>query len=62
MCRGRTVFLIAHRLSTVRSAHRILVLDKGGIVEHGTHEELLQRQGYYAKLHAHQDGHQYAKV
>jgi subfamily B ATP-binding cassette protein HlyB/CyaB len=57
MCRGRTVFLIAHRLTTVRAANCILVLDKGRIVEHGTHAELLEHRGYYAKLHAHQDGH-----
>ena len=62
ICRGRTVFLIAHRLSTVRAAHCIVVIDKGCIVEHGTHAELLERRGYYAKLHAHQDGHQYATV
>jgi ATP-binding cassette, subfamily B, bacterial HlyB/CyaB len=56
ICRGRTVFIIAHRLSTVRPAHAIIVLDKGVIVEHGTHAELLARHGYYAKLYQHQDG------
>jgi ATP-binding cassette subfamily B protein len=48
---GRTTFVIAHRLSTVRRADMILVLDKGRIVERGTHEELLARGGLYKEIH-----------
>ena len=48
---GRTSFVIAHRLSTVRGADRILVMDRGSIVESGTHEELLRRGGSYAALY-----------
>lgn len=52
ICRGRTVVIIAHRLSTVRHAHRIVVMDRGQIVENGTHAELVDRpQGHYAQLH-----------
>ena len=50
----RTVFVIAHRLATVRKANRILVLEAGEIVESGTHEELLEKNGRYAKFHAQQ--------
>lgn len=56
ICKGRTVIIIAHRLSTVRPAHRIHVIDQGQLVEQGTHEELLKRQGMYHRLHAHQEG------
>jgi len=48
---GRTTFVIAHRLSTVRRADMILVMDKGRIAERGTHEELLARGGLYKEIH-----------
>jgi subfamily B ATP-binding cassette protein HlyB/CyaB len=55
--KGRTVFIIAHRLSTVRPAHQIYVVEKGEIVEQGSHEELLRMKGFYARLQSHQDGY-----
>ena len=54
ICRGRTVFIIAHRLSTVRMADTILAMDKGRIVERGTHDELLRKGGLYSFLHRQQ--------
>ena len=48
---GRTVFVIAHRLSTVRNAKAIMVLEQGEIIERGTHEELLEKKGRYYQLY-----------
>ena len=49
--KGRTSIVIAHRLSTIQNAKKILVLDKGEIVEEGDHDSLLKKDGFYAQLH-----------
>jgi ATP-binding cassette subfamily B protein len=53
---GRTALVVAHRLSTVARMDKLIVLDRGRIVEEGTHEELLRLGGTYAKLWRHQSG------
>jgi len=58
ICKGRTVFVIAHRLSTVRGADRIITIEKGQIVEDGTHDELIRSGGRYATLYRIQSGEQ----
>ena len=49
---GRTAIVIAHRLSTIRNADMILVMDKGALIESGTHQQLIEKDGHYAQLHA----------
>ena len=51
LLKGRTSFIVAHRLSTIRDANQILVMDKGNIVETGNHESLLKQEGLYASLY-----------
>lgn len=57
ICKGRTVLMIAHRLSTVRGCDRILIMEKGRLVEQGNHDQLMDANGYYAKLHSYQTHH-----
>ena len=49
--KGRTSFIIAHRLSTIKNADLILVMNEGDIIEQGTHEELLKKNGFYSNLY-----------
>jgi subfamily B ATP-binding cassette protein MsbA len=53
---GRTTLIVAHRLSTIEHADRVVVLDQGRVVESGTHADLLTRGGLYARLQAMQRG------
>ncbi len=58
ICEGRTVLIIAHRLSTLKDAHKIMAIDKGELIEYGTHEQLIGKKGLYYYLHSQQErGH-----
>ena len=57
MMKGRTSFIVAHRLSTIREADVILVMRNGQIMEQGTHEELLKKHGFYEELYQSQFAH-----
>jgi len=54
LLKGRTTFVIAHRLSTIRKADQILVIENGEIVERGTHDELIKKEGRYYQLYTDQ--------
>ncbi|MCK5059086.1 MAG: ATP-binding cassette domain-containing protein, partial [Candidatus Aminicenantes bacterium] len=57
LCKNKTTLIVAHRMSTIRSADRVVVLNDGCIVETGPHKELLSRKGLYHKLFSYQDFH-----
>ena len=57
LVRGRTTIAIAHRLSTLRQANRLIVLDQGKIIEVGSHATLMAKRGYYYQLYLSQTGH-----
>jgi len=56
IAKGRTVFIIAHRLSTVRWSNRIITIERGRLIEEGTHDELVRTGGRYATLYRMQGG------
>ena len=60
LSQGRTTFIIAHRIQSLMNADLILVLDKGRVVQHGTHDELLRARGHYFKLYTQQFRHERA--
>ena len=51
LMRGKTSFIVAHRLSTIKNADLILVMNKGNVIEQGSHKELLEKGGFYANLY-----------
>ena len=51
ICKGRTVLIIAHRLSTLKDANKIMVIDRGDLVEYDTHENLMEKKGLYFHLY-----------
>lgn len=55
ICKGRTVIIIAHRLSTLKDAHKIMAIDRGQLIEYGSQEELMKRKGLYYYLHSQQE-------
>ena len=57
LMKGRTSFIIAHRLSTIKNADLILVMNKGNVIEKGTHDELIEKHGFYYNLYNSQFEH-----
>jgi subfamily B ATP-binding cassette protein HlyB/CyaB len=55
ICKGRTVIIIAHRLSTLKDANKIMAIDRGQLIEYGEQEELLKKKGLYYYLHSQQE-------
>lgn len=57
LMKGKTSFIVAHRLSTIKNADLILVMNKGNVIEKGTHDELIERHGFYYNLYNSQFEH-----
>lgn len=54
LCKGRTTIVVAHRLSTVKNADEIVVITQNGVIEHGSHQQLINLNGMYSKLYQYQ--------